>query len=145
MSQTKFKAWFLNQGSKSECPNWRKKIWTILESCNIIFGNNICQKNFDFGLFMQFMGILKQKLAISHRKSVIRKNFTVQKILRKSFHSILGGQKNFWNFLFFLFFVTPFTFWFFLATSKPIVIYFLGYKSIWPQTWPLGSFSRGWP
>jgi len=53
------------------------------------------KKKFDFGLFMQFMGILKQKFAISQRKSVIRKNFTAQKSLRKSFYSILGGQKNF--------------------------------------------------
>ena len=51
-------------------------------------------KKFDFGLLMRFMSILKQKLAIYQRKSVIRKKFTVQKSLRKSFHSILGGQKN---------------------------------------------------
>ena len=81
-----------------------KKIWTSLESWTIIFGNIIFWKKFDFGLFMRFMGIWKQKFAMSQRKSVIRKNFTVQKSLRKSFHSILGGQKNWWNFLFFPFF-----------------------------------------
>ena len=50
-----------------------KKIWTTLESWTVIFGNNISTKRIDFGLFMWFMGILKQKFAISQRKSVIRK------------------------------------------------------------------------
>ena len=62
---------------------------------NIIFGNIIFKKKIDCGLFMQFMGILKQKFAISQRKNVIRKNFTAQKSLRKIFYSILGSQKNF--------------------------------------------------
>ena len=122
-----------------------KKIWPTLESWTIIYGNNIFTKKIDFGLFMRFMGILKQQFAISQRKSVIRKNFTVQNSLRKSFYSILSGKKNFWFFWFLLFFVTLFIFWFFFATSKPIFTYFLGYKSIWPQKLPLGSFSRGWP
>ena len=93
----------------------KKKFWTTLESWTIIFGNITFQKKFDFGPFMLFIGISKQKFAISKRKSVIRKNFTAQKSLRKSFYSILGGQKNFWFFLLFLFFATPFTFWIFFG------------------------------
>ena len=89
---------FWTRGQNLNVKIEEKKIWNTLESWNITFGNIIFQKKFDFCLFMQFMGILEQKLAISQRKSTIRKKFTAQKSLRKSFYSILGGQKNFWFF-----------------------------------------------
>ena len=52
------------------------------------------KKKFDFGLFMQLMGI-KTKICNTSEKKCYQKNFTAQKSLRKSFYSILGDQKNF--------------------------------------------------
>ena len=113
MSHEKFKAWFLNKGSKSECQNWRKKNLEHPRKLKYHIWKYYISKKFDFCLFMQFMGILKQKFAISRRKSVIRKNFTVQESLQKSFYSILDGQKNFWFFCFFFLLWHPLHFDFF--------------------------------
>ena len=77
----KLKHDFWTRGQNLNVQIEEKKIWTTLESWTIIFGNIIFQKKFDFGLFMLFMGILKQKFAISQRKSAIWKNFTTQKSL----------------------------------------------------------------
>ena len=121
MSHEKFKAWFLNKGSKSECQNWRKKNLEHPRKLKYHIWKYYISKKFDFCLFMQFMGILKQKFAISRRKSVIRKKFYCARKSSKKFLQHFRWSKKILIFLFFLSFVTPFTFWFFW----PLLILFL--------------------
>ena len=114
MSQKKFKAWFLNQGSKSECPNWRQKNLDLPRKLNYHIWKYYILKKIWFWPFYAIYGHFKTKICnISEKKCYQKKFYCAKKSLKKFLQHFRCSKKFRIFFCFFFFLQHPLYFNFF--------------------------------